>query len=236
LSLIVEGLTIDHGAIRAVNNVSFKVPQGELAAVIGANGAGKTTLLRTLSGLKEASSGSATWNASPILGKRAEDLARSGIMHVSDGKSVISELSVKENLALTGLWRKDKKDVKAATAEVVELFPILGQRMSQSAGSLSGGERQMLAIGRALIARPKLLLLDEPSLGLAPLIVEQIFQTIKSFVKSMNLTVVLVEQNAMGALKIADQGIVLNLGSVVLIDSAEKLLNDPAVRSAYLGF
>jgi len=236
LSLIVEGLTIDHGAIRAVNNVSFKVPQGQLAAVIGANGAGKTTLLRTLSGLKEASSGSATWNASPILGKRAEDLARSGIMHVSDGKSVIAELSVKDNLALTGLWRKDKKDVKAATNEVVELFPILGQRMSQSAGSLSGGERQMLAIGRSLIARPKLLLLDEPSLGLAPLIVEQIFQTIKSFVKSMNLTVVLVEQNAMGALKIADQGIVLNLGSVVLIDSAEKLLNDPAVRSAYLGF
>jgi len=163
LSLIVEGLTIDHGAIRAINNVSFKVPQGQLAAVIGSNGAGKTTLLRTLSGLKEASSGSATWNASPILGKRAEDLARSGIMHVSDGKSVIAELSVKD-------------------------------------------------------------------------IVEQIFQTIKSFVKSMNLTVVLVEQNAMGALKIADQGIVLNLGSVVLIDSAEKLLNDPAVRSAYLGF
>jgi len=236
LSLIVEGLTIDHGAIRAINNVSFKVPQGQLAAVIGSNGAGKTTLLRTLSGLKEASSGSATWNASPILGKRAEDLARSGIMHVSDGKSVIAELSVKDNLALTGLWRKDKKDVKAATNEVVELFPILGQRMSQSAGSLSGGERQMLAIGRSLIARPKLLLLDEPSLGLAPLIVEQIFQTIKSFVESMNLTVVLVEQNAMGALKIADQGIVLNLGSVVLIDSAEKLLNDPAVRSAYLGF
>jgi len=236
LSLIVEGLTIDHGAIRAVNNVSFKVPQGQLAAVIGANGAGKTTLLRTLSGLKEASSGGATWNDSPILGKRAEDFARSGIMHVYDGKSVISELSVKDNLALTGLWRKDKQDVKAATNEVVELFPILGQRMSQSAGSLSGGERQMLAIGRALIARPKLLLLDEPSLGLAPLIVEQIFQTIKSFVKSMNLTVVLVEQNAMGALKIADQGIVLNLGSVVLIDSAEKLLNDPAVRSAYLGF
>ena len=236
MSLIVEGLTIDHGAIRAINNVSFKVAQGQLAAIIGANGAGKTTLLRTLSGLKDAASGNASWNGASILGKRAEDLARSGIMHVSDGKSVIAELSVKDNLALTGLWRKDKKDVKAATNEVVELFPILGQRMSQSAGSLSGGERQMLAIGRALIARPKLLLLDEPSLGLAPLIVEQIFQTIKSFVKSMNLTVVLVEQNAMGALKIADQGIVLNLGSVVLIDSAEKLLNDPAVRSAYLGF
>ena len=233
---MVENLTIDHGAIRAISNVSFTVPQGELAAIIGANGAGKTTLLRTLSGLKESKSGSATWNGKSILGKRAEDLARSGIMHVSDGKSVIAELTVKENLALAGLWRKDKKDVAKATGEVVELFPILGQRMSQAAGSLSGGERQMLAIGRALIARPKLLLLDEPSLGLAPLIIEQIFQTIKSLVKKMDLTVLLVEQNAMGALKIADEGIVLNLGSVVAVDSAQTLLNDPAVRAAYLGF
>ena len=236
MSLVVENLTIDHGAIRAISNVSFTVPQGELAAIIGANGAGKTTLLRTLSGLKESKSGSATWNGKSILGKRAEDLARSGIMHVSDGKSVIAELTVKENLALAGLWRKDKKDVAKATGEVVELFPILGQRMSQAAGSLSGGERQMLAIGRALIARPKLLLLDEPSLGLAPLIIEQIFQTIKSLVKKMDLTVLLVEQNAMGALKIADEGIVLNLGSVVAVDSAQSLLNDPAVRAAYLGF
>ena len=212
------------------------MPQGELAAIIGANGAGKTTLLRTLSGLKESESGSATWNGKSILGERAEDLARSGIMHVSDGKSVIAELTVKENLALAGLWRKDKKDVVKATDEVVELFPILGQRMTQLAGSLSGGERQMLAISRALVARPKLLLLDEPSLGLAPLIVEQIFQTIKSLVKKMDLTVLLVEQNAMGALKIADEGVVLNLGSVVAADSAQNLLNDPAVRSAYLGF
>jgi branched-chain amino acid transport system ATP-binding protein len=204
--------------------------------VIGANGAGKTTLLRGLSGLIASKSGSATWNGQSILGKKPEDLARSGIMHVSDGKSVIAELSVKDNLALTGLWRKDKKDVAAVTNEIIGLFPVLGERMSQSAGSLSGGERQMLAIGRALIARPKLLLLDEPSLGLAPLIVEQIFQTIKSLVKNMNLTVVLVEQNAMGALKIADEGVVLNLGSVVAFDSAQKLLNDPAVRTAYLGY
>jgi branched-chain amino acid transport system ATP-binding protein len=236
LSLVVENLTIDHGAIRAIDNVSFTVPSGQLAAVIGANGAGKTTLLRTLSGLKESSSGNATWNGISILGKRAEDLARTGIMHVSDGKSVIAELSVKENLALAGLWRKDKKDVALATDEVVELFPILGQRMSQTAGSLSGGERQMLAIGRALIARPKLLLLDEPSLGLAPLIIEQIFQTIKALVNKTDLTVLLVEQNAMGALKIADEGIVLNLGTVVAVDSAQSLLNDPAVRAAYLGF
>ena len=236
MSLVVENLTIDHGAIRAISNVSFKVPEGQLAAIIGANGAGKTTLLRTLSGLKEAVSGGATWNGESILDKQPEDLARSGIMHVSDGKSVIAELSVKENLALTGLWRKDKKDVAAATTEVVELFPILGQRMAQTAGSLSGGERQMLAIGRSLIARPKLLLLDEPSLGLAPLIVEQIFQSIKDLVKRLNLTVVLVEQNAMGALKIANEGIVLSLGSVVAVDSAQTLLNDPAVRAAYLGF
>jgi len=236
LSLVVENLTIDHGAIRAIDNVSFTVATGQLAAVIGANGAGKTTLLRTLSGLKESKSGNATWNGKSILGVRPEDLARSGIMHVSDGKSVIAELSVKENLALAGLWRKDKKDVAAVTAEVVDLFPVLGQRMSQASGSLSGGERQMLAIGRALIARPKLLLLDEPSLGLAPLIIEQIFQTIKSLVAKMDLTVVLVEQNAMGALKIADEGIVLNLGSVVAVDSAQTLLNDPAVRAAYLGY
>jgi len=236
LSLVVENLIIDHGAIRAIDNVSFTVPTGQLAAVIGANGAGKTTLLRTLSGLKESKSGSATWNGKSILGARPEDLARSGIMHVSDGKSVIAELSVKENLALAGLWRKDKKDVAVVTSEVVDLFPVLGQRMSQASGSLSGGERQMLAIGRALIARPKLLLLDEPSLGLAPIIIEQIFQTIKSLVAKMDLTVVLVEQNAMGALKIADEGIVLNLGSVVAVDSAQTLLNDPAVRAAYLGF
>ena len=236
MTLVVSNLTIDHGAIRAINNVSFQVATGQLTAIIGANGAGKTTLLRSLSGLKECKSGSATWNGESILGRKSEDLARSGIMHVSDGKSVISELTVKENLALTGLWRKDKKDVAKATEEVIELFPILGERLSQTSGSLSGGERQMLAIGRALIARPKLLLLDEPSLGLAPLIVEQIFQTIKTFVANMKLTVVLVEQNAMGALKIADEGVVLNLGTAVASDSAKNLLNDPAVRAAYLGF
>jgi branched-chain amino acid transport system ATP-binding protein len=233
--LIVNNLTVDHGAIRAINNLSFLVPRGKLTAIIGSNGAGKTTLLRALSGLKEVKNGSASWNGKSILNTRPENLARSGIMHVSDGKSVITELSVKDNLALAGLWRKDKRDVAAATAEVIELFPILGERIKQNAGSLSGGERQMLAIGRALIARPKLLLLDEPSLGLAPLIVEQIFQTIKTLTAKMDLTVVLVEQNAMGALKIADIGVVLNLGTVVAVDHAQTLLNDPAVRAAYLG-
>jgi branched-chain amino acid transport system ATP-binding protein len=236
MSLVVESLVIDHGAIRAINSVSFKVPTGKLTAVIGANGAGKTTLLRGLSGLKEIKSGNATWNGESIVGKRPENLARAGIMHVSDGKSVIAELTVKENLALTGLWRKDKKDVAAATEEVIALFPILGERMFQSGGSLSGGERQMLAIGRALVARPRLLLLDEPSLGLAPLVVDQIFTTIKKFVSTMNLTVVLVEQNAMGALKIADFGVVLNLGTIAASGKASDLIADPAVRAAYLGF
>ena len=233
--LIVNNLTVDHGAIRAIDNLSFIAPRGKLTAIIGSNGAGKTTLLRALSGLKDVKNGSASWNGKSILNTRPENLARSGIMHVSDGKSVITELTVKDNLALAGLWRKDKKDVAAATVEVIELFPILGERIKQNAGSLSGGERQMLAIGRALIARPKLLLLDEPSLGLAPLVVEQIFQTIKSLTTKMDLTVVLVEQNAMGALKIADIGVVLNLGTVVAVDHAQTLLNDPAVRAAYLG-
>ena len=234
--LIVNNLTVDHGAIRAIDNLSFIAPRGKLTAIIGSNGAGKTTLLRALSGLKDVKNGSASWNGKSILNARPENLARSGIMLVSYGKSVIAELSVKDNLALAGLWQRDKKDVAKATQEVIDLFPRLGERLQQSAGSLSGGERQMLAIGRALVARPKLLLLDEPSLGLAPLIIEQIFQTIKTLSTDMGLTVVLVEQNAMGALKIADIGVVLNLGSVVAVDNAQTLLNDPAVRAAYLGF
>jgi branched-chain amino acid transport system ATP-binding protein len=143
---------------------------------------------------------------------------------------------VRENLNLPTLWQKDKKGAKSALDNVLQIFPRLAERIDQNAGTLSGGERQMLAIGRAMVARPKLLLLDEPSLGLAPLIIEQIFQTIKKAQSEMGLTVVLVEQNAMSALKIADEGIVLNLGKVVAVDSAAKLLSDPAVKAAYLGF
>ena len=164
--LVVENLIVDHGAIRAINNVSFTVPNGQLAAIIGANGAGKTTLLRALSGLNNAKSGSATWNGKSILQEKPEDLARSGIMHVSDGKSVIAELTVKENLALAGLWRKDKADVAKATEEAIELFPRLGERLQQSAGSLSGGERQAVVIARAIHFGAKVLILDEPTSAL----------------------------------------------------------------------
>lgn len=235
-SLLVSNLTVSHGAIRALTNVSFEVKEGELAAVIGANGAGKTTLLRTLSGLKSAEGGTATWRERSLLGKKPEDLVRRGISHVSEGKSVIPELTVRENLLIGGLWRRDKSGTERAITEAVELFPRLGERMSQSANTLSGGERQMLAIGRALVSRPKLLFLDEPSLGLAPLIIEQIFSAIKNLQKSMNLTVVLVEQNATSALEIADTGVILNLGELVASGDAKELLSDPALKSAYLGY
>ena len=208
----------------------------EVFIIAGPNGAGKTTLLRTLSGLKGVSSGSAQWNEREMLGVKPEDLVRRGISHVSEGKSVIPELTVKENLVLGGIWRADRADTANAIEEVVELFPRLGERMSQSADTLSGGERQMLAIGRALVSRPKLLLLDEPSLGLAPLVIEQIFQTIDQLRHKLGLTVVLVEQNAMSALEIADIGIIINLGSVVASGKASELINDPALRAAYLGY
>ncbi len=235
-SLLVSNLTVDHGAIRALSNVSFEVKQGEITAVIGANGAGKTTLLRTLSGLKAPSNGTVTWRERNILNKKPEDLVRRGISHVSEGKSVIPELSVHENLLIGGLWRRNRSDTNKAIAEAVELFPRLGERMEQSANTLSGGERQMLAIGRALVSRPKLLLLDEPSLGLAPLIIEQIFTAIQRLRSSLGMTVVLVEQNAASALAVADTGVILNLGELVAAGNARDLLADPALKSAYLGF
>ena len=234
--LQIKNLSVSHGAITALRGISFEVAPGQLAAVIGSNGAGKTTLLRTLSGLKDPSQGSASWNGSEILGSKPEDLVRRGISHVSEGKSVIPELSVRDNLVLGGIWRRDKADTEKAIQEVVELFPRLGERMTQSADTLSGGERQMLAIGRALVSRPKLLLLDEPSLGLAPIIIEQIFQTINQLRHKLGLTVVLVEQNAMSALEIADIGIIINLGEVVAAGKASDLINDPALRAAYLGY
>ena len=234
--LRIKNLVVDHGAIRALHGVSISIEKGQLAAVIGANGAGKTTLLRTLSGLNKASDGSATWGDHNILHSKPESLVRHGISHVSEGKSVIPELTVSENLDLGALWRRNRKEAAKSKQDVVDLFPRLGERLSQRADSLSGGERQMLAIGRSMMAKPQLLLLDEPSLGLAPLVIEQIFQSIRDLTNALGLTVVLVEQNAMGALKIADIGIVLNLGSIAATGSAAALRDDPAVRAAYLGF
>jgi branched-chain amino acid transport system ATP-binding protein len=234
--LKVERLVVEHGAIRAIDGISFEVATGSLAAVIGSNGAGKTTLLRTLSGLKESKLGKVWWNEREITGMKPEDLVRRGISHVSEGKSVIPELTVKENLALGGLWRNNKEELKESIDEAVELFPRLGERMTQRADTLSGGERQMLAIGRALVSKPSLLLLDEPSLGLAPIVVEQIFETVARLCRERGITIVLVEQNAMGALSIADKGIIINLGQIVAQGDAKALIDDPALRSAYLGY
>ncbi len=234
--LRINGLTVSHGAIRAIDDVSFSVEQGQMSAVIGSNGAGKTTLMRTLSGLKSADSGSAPWNEHNLLHGKPEHHVRQGVSHVSEGKSVIAQLTVEENLDLGALWRRNPSEAKMSKSEVFELFPRLEERRAQQADTLSGGERQMLAIGRAYMARPQLLLLDEPSLGLAPLVVEQIFQSIRHIVDSMGVTVVLVEQNAMGALKIADTGVVLNLGRIAASGRASDLIADPAVRAAYLGF
>ncbi len=236
MALNVFNLTVHHGAICAINHVSFTVPTGKLAAIIGSNGAGKTTLLRTLSGLNHPTHGEVTWDGHSIMGNKAEMLVRRGISHVSEGKSVVPELTVRENLELGAIWRRNNKESKESINQVVTIFPRLGERIEQRSDTLSGGERQMLAIGRAIMSKPKLLLLDEPSLGLAPLVVEQIFQTIRELTNSMNLTVLLVEQNAMGALKIADLGIVLNLGKVVANNDAQVLIDDPAVRAAYLGY
>ena len=236
MSLVIENLTVEHGAIRAINDVSFSVKEGELAALIGANGAGKTTLLRTLSGLNKPSHGKAHWGQTNLLHGKPEMLVRHGVSHVSEGKSVIPELTVEENLEIGALWRSDKKEMQESKKTIVEMFPRLGERLAQRADTLSGGERQMLALGRSLMSKPQLLLLDEPSLGLAPLVVEQIFQSIRELTKSMGITVLLVEQNAMGALKIADVGIVLNLGTVAVSGDAASLIADPAVRAAYLGY
>ena len=236
MTLIIKELSVSHGAMPALRGVTFEVPEGKIVAVIGANGAGKTTLLRTISGLMRPNSGSISWNGNEISRQRPEQIVRSGIAHVSEGKSVIPELTVKENLLLGSLWRKNRDETSKTLANVYKLFPRIEERLSLRADTLSGGERQMLAIGRAMMSKPKLLLLDEPSLGLAPLVVEQIFQTISLLSKEMGLSVVLVEQNAMGALETADFGVVLNLGSLVTQGIASDLLNDSAVRAAYLGY
>jgi branched-chain amino acid transport system ATP-binding protein len=234
--LSIVGLTTDHGHVRALEDVSFEVPDGSLTAVIGANGAGKTTLLRTLTGLAKPTSGSAHWAAHDLLALSTEQGVRHGVAHVPEGRSVISELTVAENLQLGALWRGKDPDVKIARDEALTLFPRLAERLGQRADTLSGGERQMLAISRALIARPKLLLLDEPSLGLAPLIVEQIFNTLDRLRKETGLTVVLVEQNAVGALEIADHAVLLSLGRIVTSGPAERIARDVELRHAYLGY
>jgi branched-chain amino acid transport system ATP-binding protein len=236
--LKVENLVTRFGHVVALDSVSISAAESKITTVIGANGAGKSTLLRTISGLEKPASGSITWQGESIIGLRPEEIVRRGIAHVPEGHAVISELSVEENIEMGALFRrrKYKSDVSAAIDEAYQLFPRLLERRTQLAGTLSGGERQMLAISRALVSRPKLLLLDEPSLGLAPLVVEQIIDTINTLCRSTGLTVLLVEQNANTALGVADHGVLLALGKVVADRPAAELKADAALRAAYLGY
>ena len=233
LMLAVEELTTDYGAVRAVDDISLVVPGGSVIAVLGANGAGKTTLLRTICGLVRPTTGRVLLEGVDITGLAVERIVRRGMAHVPEGRGVIGELTVAENLRLGGLWRRGDA---APIEEIYELFPPLRDRDSQPASRLSGGERQMLSIGRALMARPKVLLLDEPSLGLAPRLVAQIMALVRRLADGFGLAVLLVEQNARSALSVADRGVVLNLGHVVADQPADQLAADERLRHAYLGF
>lgn len=233
--LEVRNLSASYGAVRALRDVTFTAPRGEVTAVLGANGAGKTTLLRTITGLVRAEAGSATYDGRELTRTATELLPRLGIAHVPEGRGVITELTVDENLRLGGLGRSGR--VRPDDLErIYELFPALADRRAALAHVLSGGERQMLVLGRALMAEPAVLLLDEPSLGLAPRIVTQLFELVRTLVADQGLTVLLVEQNARSALSIAHRGVVLNLGRVVVDDRADVLAGDDQLRHAYLGF
>jgi branched-chain amino acid transport system ATP-binding protein len=234
--LEVRELSVSFGAVQALRSVSFDAKPGAVTAVLGANGAGKTTLLRTISGLVKPSKGSVDFDGDPLLGHAVESIARMGVSHVPEGRGVIEELTVEENLRLATLWCMRKHERQAAIAATLELFPRLRDFRKRHASTLSGGERQMLVLGRALISRPRLLLLDEPSLGLAPLVTAQLMALIRDQTEGTDLTVVLVEQNARSALSVSHHAVILNLGQVVVSSDAATVAADDALRHHYLGF
>lgn len=232
--LQVQNLSVHYGMIQAVKDVSFEVNEGEIVSLIGANGAGKSTILKTLSGLVHPSQGTITYLGQDITKMPAKKIVSLGLAQVPEGRHVFPGLTVKENLDLGAFLRNDKEGIQQDLQAIYERFPILDERKNQDAATLSGGEQQMLAMGRALMARPKLLLLDEPSMGLAPIFIKEIFNIIQDIQKT-GTTVLLIEQNAKMALSIATRGYVLETGSVVLSGTGQELLESEDVKKAYLG-
>lgn len=232
--LKVNNLQVYYGAIHAIKGITFEVNEGEIVSLIGANGAGKTTTLHAVSGLLKPTSGEVSFLSSKIDNLSADKIVRKGIAHVPEGRRVFSQLSVQENLELGSFLVKDKNFIKNEYERVLTLFPRLKERLKQMAGTLSGGEQQMLAIGRALMSNPKMLLMDEPSMGLAPILVKEIFEIIKECNKQ-GMTILLVEQNAKMALNISHRAYVLETGKIVISDDAKNLLGNEEVKKAYLG-
>ena len=232
--LEVRDLVVNYGAINAIKTVSFDVNQGEVIALIGANGAGKTTILQTITGLVKARSGSVMFEGTELLKTPPHKIVEMGMAHVPEGRRIFQQLSVYKNLSLGAFTRKDKAEFAGNLKMVYEKFPRLEERKKQIAGTLSGGEQQMLAMGRALMSQPKIILMDEPSMGLSPIFVTEVFKIIEEIKKS-GTTVLLVEQNAKKALEVADRAYVLETGKIVLSGAAKELMNNDSVKKAYLG-
>ena len=234
MKLEIRDLHVSYGGIRALKGIDLTVEEGQIVTLIGANGAGKSTTLRAISGLQKPQSGSILYGGEELVGLPAKEIVRRGIIHVPEGRRVFPDMTVAENLKIGAFLRKDKDGIASDMDYVYSLFPRLKERSWQPAGTLSGGEQQMLAVGRALMSRPKVLMMDEPSLGLAPLIVKDIFFIIRR-VNADGITVLLIEQNANAALRIADYGYVLETGVIALTGTGEELLRNESVREAYLG-
>lgn len=233
--LEIRNLHVSYGGIAALHGVSLEVPAGSIVTLIGGNGAGKSSTLRAISGIAKVASGSIVFEGRDITNKPAHEIVALGIAHAPEGRMVFSNLTVLENLHMGAHLRRDRNGISSDLERIFTLFPRLKERLPQAAGTLSGGEQQMLAIARALMSKPKCLLLDEPSLGIAPILVQTIFSRIVEINRELGLTILLVEQNANLALRIASHGYVLETGRVILNDTAENLRSNPAVRSAYLG-
>ncbi len=232
--LEVSGLKVAYGGIQAVKGIDLRIESGELIALIGANGAGKSSTLKTLAGMHQPAGGTVIYNGERIDGVASHLLIRKGLALVPEGRGVFSRLTVEDNLLMGAYSRNDDAAIKQELAQVFELFPRLFERREQMAGTLSGGEQQMLAIGRALLGKPKLLLLDEPSMGLSPILVQKIFDTVRR-IAAQGVTILLVEQNAKLALEVSSRGYVMETGLITLTGPAQDLLHDPRVRAAYLG-